>query len=435
MTQSTTNSLLLSDIIQRNLKDYPSITEAERINMQLITRAIAANQNTFSTFVDNMFLYIDTDKVYTSDGVIDFPTFFEKFYRTSEYDVDFWVERMKASSSFELLAPIRMRNYLNTSKLVIPNVMTQYVNGKLATIVTSLSVRSIENALDNNSIYSSTSYLIMDHEHTIINQSGLSAEEIKRIAKPQSGSEYSRFMNVNGIPSLIIRIVSDDFGWDYYSITPTASFSQESQRILSLVTWICISLIVIGIVFSLIFSVNLYNPIKNIHQILSRSENGNEGVGEVRNGDVFEIIGNRIHRLMQQNDDAVTKMERYSNELLDQFFINLVEGKQPVQLGAFQQIVDNIDFQSGQYLCCGFMFEYKERFIREIEEADRIRIQEKMKKVLWGIMQQYVDCYVVELEHNFYICMINLKEDQQLKDLYRALDMTEGYIRIRYYVL
>src|SRR5690606_2254170 len=132
--------------------------------------------------------------------------------------------------------------------------------------------------------------------------------------------------------------------------TPTASFSQESQRILSLVTWICISLIVIGIVFSLIFSVNLYNPIKNIHQILSRSEHGNEGVGEVRNGDVFEIIGHRIHRLMQQNDDAVTKMERYSNELLDQFFINLVEGKQPVQLGAFQQIVDNIDFQSGQYL-------------------------------------------------------------------------------------
>jgi len=426
MAQSISNNLLNSDIIQRNLKPYSLMSDEDKINMQLITRAIASNQTTFHTFIDNIFLFIDTEKVYTGDGVVNFETFFTKFYRTAEYGPSFWAERLKATHYSDMLGTVVKTDFVQNAKRVIPNITTQYVNGRKAAMVTSLSVQAIDAALVRNAIYGDTAFLITDRNAgRIVDQLGLAEEDFRRIVERfRDSAGDSLFMTVGGVPSVVVHAASDFFGWDYYSITPAAAFSQESRQVLQLLIWICASLIVIGVVFSFIFSVNIYNPIRNIHRILAREgkADGQDDAGETR-GDLFRHIDAFIRRLMEQNRAAAAKLNQYSSELLDQFFLRLASGQPPAQSGVYEQIVSGIGFQRGRYVCCGFLFRFKDRFFREIEEGDRLRIQDRLQRVLWGIMQQYVDGYMFERDQNFHVCMVNLKEDRDLEKFRQGLDV------------
>lgn len=326
MAQSTNNNLLISDVVSQTIKPYSVLTDQEKASLPFIVRAIAANQNMVSSFIDNIFLYIDDEKVYTSEGAINFETFFDKSYHLDAYNKEYWRQRIQQSGFFELLPPSMVSRYAESSnKMVIPSVTTQYLNGKLAAMVTMISVQSIMTTLNNNSLFPSTAYVIIDkNNHTLLNGGAWNESTIQQIRNLfEQGPVQTVYAKVDQTQSMIVRISSDTYGWDYYSITPTHSFNNESSSILSLIWWICISLVVIGILFSFRFSVNIYNPIKNIRDILLQSEKGSQ-IGSGR--DEFQVIGSRIHQLVQQNYDTNQKLSMYSNELLDQFFSSLIKG-------------------------------------------------------------------------------------------------------------
>ncbi|MDB5056293.1 MAG: AraC family transcriptional regulator [Bacilli bacterium] len=424
MAQSANSNLLLSDIIQQYLKPYSTLTDDEKVKMPFIVRAIAGNRNIISSFIDNIFMYIDDERVYQGDGVVNFDTFFDKFYQFDQYNKDYWREKLKSDSFFELLAPSKVAiSYNNSIHEVIPSITTQYLNGHLATMVTTISIPAITETLQNNSIYGSTAYFILDHKNRLIlNSGGLSTEVMQQVkADFQSGNPHAHQLKLSHLNEMITHITSETFGWEYYSVTPIHSFNKEPSSILNLIFWICISLILIGILFSFIFSMSLYNPIKNIRDILVQ----NEKEGDIHskfNGGEFQMIGSRINQLVQQNLDATQKLDKFSNEMLDQFFTNLMKGHQWVQQETSVHILDEIGFQNGNYMCCCFMFQFRERFYHDIEEADRLLILEKMKKVLWGIMQQYVKCYMLEYEPNLYMCMVNLEQPNDRERLNQAVE-------------
>ncbi|MBA2938687.1 AraC family transcriptional regulator [Paenibacillus sp. CGMCC 1.16610] len=425
MAQSTNNSLLLSDTIQQYLRPYPLLTDEEKIKLPSIVRSIAGNRNTISHFVDNIFLFVDDQRVYFSDGMVDFDVFFDTFYKFDGYNKDFWRQQLHESSLFELLTPTRVANpNMNTNRDVIPSVTTQYLNGHLATMVTTISIPTIAATLQNNSIFSTTHYIVMDKDNQIILQSGgLEAKDVEQIVAGFSKEKASNgALKIGQDQNWIVQTTSE-YGWKYYSITPVSSFNQESSSIFSLIIWICISLIIIGIAFSAIFSVRLYNPIKNIRDILQKTERIEEGNQETPRSGELQRIGNSVSQLVQQHKDANMKIHTFSEEILEQFFTNLIKGVRGGQPYAVNQILKEIDFHTGTYLCCCFVFMFRDQFYHDILEADRLLIFEKMKNVLWGIMKKYVNCYLVEYEPYLYVCMVNLKSEADREQLEQALEM------------
>ncbi len=426
MAQATNNNLLLSDTIQQNLRPYPLLTDEEKIKMPSIVRSIAGNRNTISHFVDNIFLFIDDKRVYLSDGIVDFDVFFDKFYEFDGYDKDFWRQQLSQSSLFELLKPTNVINAnMNSNREVIPSITTQYLNGHLATMVTTISIPTIMTTLQNNSIFSTTKYVVLDkNNQTILQSSGLDKKVLNQVAAsfPADKGSENAAIQIGQEPNWIAQTTSD-YGWKYFSITPVDSFNQESSNIFSLIIWICISLIIIGIAFSFIFSVRLYNPIKNIRDILQKNEKVEQWNGETNRSGELQKIGDSINQLVQQHMDANIKINTYSEEILEQFFKNLIKSFRVGQANAVHQVLNKLDFHSGSYLCCCFMFIFKEKFYHDILEADRLLILEKMKNVLSGIMKKYVNCYLLEYEPYLYVCVVNLKDEEDRRKLDQSLEM------------
>jgi two-component system response regulator YesN len=425
MAQATNNSLLLSETIQQYLRPDALLTDEEKIKMPSIVRAIAGNRNPISHFVDNIFIFVDDKRVYLSDGIVNFDLFFDKFYKFDEYNKDFWRKRLQQSSLFELLKPTKVVNAdMNSYREVIPSITTQYLNGHLATMVTTISIPTIMTTLQNNSIFAATHYLVLDKNNQIILQSSGLDEKAKQeiIARFSSEERSKGAIRIGEEQNWLVQTTSD-FSWKYYSITPVSSFNQESASIFNLIIWICMCLLIIGVVFSFIFSVRLYNPIKNIRDILQETEKVDDWNKDTHHSSELQRIGNSVNQLIQQHRNDNIKINTFSDEILEQFFTNLIKGYRGAQPDSINQILNEIHFNSGSYLCCCFMIQFRDRFYYEIVEADRLLILEKMKNVLWGIMKKYVNCYLTEYEPYLYVCMVNLKSEEDRGQLDQALEM------------
>jgi AraC-like DNA-binding protein len=427
MVRTTHNNLLINDIVQQHLKPYSLQNVQDKISVPSIIRTIAANRSTLSSFIDTVFMYSDEDKVYTADGVVDFSTFFNKFYVFENLPEAYWKDQLKRDSIFQVVPPTTVRLSVDVSRTVIPEITTQYVNGHLITSVTTIPVRAILKALTSNSIYDSTSYVVMDSENTTMTSSGALGKEhiteIKGSFAQEEGQISQRKMVLGGESVLVTRMISPSFGWQYYSTTPVNAFNYESSGVLTLIFWICVSLILIGIVFSLIFSLRLYNPIRNIRSILlnepklAGSRESDWARGE------FGEISRRIHELMEEKLDISERLQHISTDRVEQYFRDLINGSPRTDEHTVTRIMADIGFVQGRYLCCCFMFQFRDRFYHDIAEADRVMILEKLKIVLLGIMRKYVNCYLVECEHNLYVCMVNLRTDEDRDQLDTALKM------------
>jgi len=425
MVRTTHNNLLLNDIVQQHLKPHSLLTVQDKLNVPSIIRTIAANRSTLSSFIDTVFLYGDDEKVYTADGVVDFPTFFNRFYVFENLPEAYWKEQSKQDSMFEVLAPTDVRLSEDTVRRVIPEVTTQYVNGHLLTSVTTIPARSILRALTNNSVYDSTVYVVTDAEHRpMMSSPGMDEEQRDRILKRFADEEVVGpvKMELGDGKMLVARQTSASFGWQYYSATPVDAFNYESSGVLTLIIWICVALILIGIVFSLIFSLRLYNPIRNIRDILQNEPRtaGNREPADLTKGE-FGEISKRIHALMEEKLDITERLQINSAERIEQYFRDLVTGSPWQDESLVSRIMDDIGFAEGRYLSCCFLFEFRDRFYREIAETDRVLILDKLKLVLWGIMSRHVNCYLVECEHNLYVCMVNLRTEEDRAKLDEAL--------------
>lgn len=426
MVQAVNNALLFSDTFQQNLRPNRLMSDSDRANTPSIVKAIATNRSIISPVIDNIFVYIDDEKVYSGDGVIQFDTFFDTFSSFADRPKPYWLEKLKTESLFEIMRPDETVNGFNhTMHQVIPSATTQYVNGRPATLVTTLSIPALTAMLENNSIYSATSYLVTDTRGGPLLQSksmnGDAAERVRQ-AFAAPNAPQAHVIDVRGIPSLAVHISSDEFGWDYYSLTPVSTLNGEPSNILNLIIWICLSLIVIGIVFSFIFSINLYNPIRNIRNILQKTDplgspdSESDGQGELQR------IGNRVHQLVNDKLNTNRTVQMVTNELLEQFFRKLLSGNEWEKPDTIIEALRNIGFREGEYVICCFMFHFKDTFYREIGEPDRMLILEKLRNVLWGIMQQHVNCYLMEYERSFYAGIVNLHRAEERVELDQALE-------------
>lgn len=425
MARMTNTNLIFNDVIQRNLLPYPLQTDEEKLHRPAIVKAIALNRNTMYPIVDAILLYADDQKIYTGDAIYDTDVFFDVFYRFSTYSKQFWIDTLRQDGLFRLLEPDRVTNANGLSSDVIPSISTQYVNGHLATIVATISISAIKDVLQNNSIYDLTAYAIVDSQRKVIFATGglSEAEALQIHDSSATGEGYEkRKATVNGTSATMNVASYSSSGWHYYSVTPISAFSREPAKILSLILWICVSLILIGIVLSLVFSLVIYNPIRNIREILSRNFHKQEVASEIRLHGELNMIVTRINKLFEYNQDVTRRMDRFSNEMLEKLFSDMINGHYATHKGAADEILESIGFHRGQYLCCCMLFRFKDRFYRDIAENDRLLILEKLKNVLWGILRHQVNGYLLELEHHLYVCVVNLQNDGDRESLDRALE-------------
>lgn len=389
-------------------------------------------------FIQSMFVYWDNKRVYTSEGVDDYDFYFRNnVYQ--KYDEQFWYKLLGEEKNVMNLPPSNIHNqYLDYDKDVIPIVTIHRVNDLNAAMVINISVKAIMNTIVNNSIIKKTDYVVQNGEGQVIVASApYDLDAIQKLQQHVMANKegYSAF-KLDGKQVIGTSVVSDSLGWRYYSITPVSEFNKHAHDILLITVVTCLVLLLCGSVLSLYFSMNLYSPIKTIRDVLQQTERASgERVGDKTE---WDFISRRVNGLLFDNDRYRHKMEKLSNEYVDNTFVQLIRGNPIEQEEIFENLlVDAFGFVHDSYVVCCILFDFKSEFYTEIQDTDRLIILEKLRKIVWVLFEENVPTYVLEYRKNLYVCIVNIaatddktRIDKSIKSLLKCFEYDSYYCNL-----
>lgn len=399
-TEQTGMNFLMNDTVQRYLVPYQQQNVDEKEKIPSIVKWLASNRNIVSPYVDDMFVYTDSEWVYKSDGMESFHSFFTAFSRFGDYGESYWSNLLRSDFSLRVLEPTEVRKaYKEGGETVIPFVLSQYIAGNRVVLVATVSATQINRFLQQNRVADSSAFLVTDQSQRVVTGSPdlLQPSVFQRITESVGGMDDGYTELKLDKNRFIVNVYRSEYGWNYYSVTPAEEYTGLASGILSLIKWMSAILIVLGVLFSFIFSNKLYNPIRNLL-------------------------------------DAQHRREKFSGEFLENAFTYVLGGN---RLGKHEALMQEIGFENGQYVCVCVKFHFKQPFYEEIQDTDRLVVQENMKKIIQGILQRHVSAYVIDAQKHMYAAMVNLKEgqdrsalDQALSALMETFDYDTRYCRL-----
>ncbi|WP_158606475.1 helix-turn-helix domain-containing protein [Paenibacillus ginsengarvi] len=383
-TEQTGMNVLMNDTVQRYLVPYEQQSTDEKEKVPSIIKWLSSNRNIVSPYIDDLFVFTDDDWVYKSDGIESFHSFFTQFSKFDRYGETFWAEMLKSDFSFRVLEPTAVSKWFKEgSEPVIPFVLSQYVAGNRVVFVATVSASKLNQFLVQNRVVDSSAFLVLDQNREVVTgspeatQPSVSSQLLEAMGDRTSGYAELKLDKQRSV----VTVNRSEYGWYYYSITPTSEYTKLASGILSLIVWMSVFLTVLGVLFSFVFSNKLYNPIRNLL-------------------------------------DAQHRREKFSGEFLDNAFTYVLNGN---PLNKHEALMQEIGFENGRYICACIKFQFKESFYKDIQDTDRLVILENMKKIVQGILQRHVPAYVIDVQKNLYAAMVNLKTAEDRSALDKAL--------------
>lgn len=410
----------------RLFKPYTTYTLQERAEISQVLGSLRNLRSVANDFVDELFVFTDFHKVYTSAGLVDFDSFFDTHYRFDQYDKSFWQKKLGSGLGVDILD----RSLVSTplaQKQVIPLLTTGVVQGNKTLLAASVSIEAIQKTLKGSAASPSTRFIVTARDRFLLasdpgfpNQ--LATEEISmRIG---AGPGYTGTISIQNETYIPTIVRSEMYGWDYYALTPIGEFNKQASGIVSMIVIICTVLVVTGVAFSFVFTYRIYNPIRHISEILSRKEDDDSGISneEAADDNEFARIGQGIHRLIGHNRKFQDELHHVSTEYLDYALLQMIQGNDvPKELDISKMIRSQMRYKHDSFICCTILFDFQDEFYASIQDVDRIRIQSKLKKLIAGMLQGCADLYVLECKQHQYISLFNVEAGSDLAAIREAL--------------
>lgn len=417
--------------------DY--LTVQEKAEMASIPKVISRSGSVSMNYNDIMFVYNDDQRVYLSDGVEAFDLFFSKFYSMAEYPADFWLKKLRSGKTIEILPPTTLSQ---SGKQVIPFLMRGMVNGHEVMVVNTIPVDKLRQSFRSNAIFADTEFVILDENHkTILNTDpGRIPTERLLAEQPSGGGETlaSLELEMSGVSSVATVVGSSAYGWTYYAVTPVHAINEHIRGIFNFILILCLVMLAIGISLSFLFSVKIYNPIRYLRDFLEEPNSERMELPHAQARSELDDIGHRIKQLYDTQTRFRNKFEEVSTEYLDNELLHLLRGRRTEKEETIQHMLESeFGFRSGSYLVCNLLFDFDERYFKEVQDVDRFAMLGKVKKVITGLLREGATCYVVEYRPSLYTCVFDVGEpvedgpiEQGIQQIFKTFEYDFNYCSI-----
>ncbi|WP_248924385.1 helix-turn-helix domain-containing protein [Paenibacillus hamazuiensis] len=422
--QETSLDFFNDDMVHMLLMPKEQMSLEVRTEIWRLPRIIQRNENIISDFTDRMFVFIDDKDVYVSGGVNQFQSFFGKMYKYDKYDAAYWAEKLKSDKYIELLPAAAVKREGIHDKQVVPIVIMDRIQDHTAVMVLNVAVEAIENVLKGSAVFGSTQYVVVDgNGQPIYDPQGYTNDPLFSGMLRERKLPAAE-MELMGNKYEVARAESGLYGWEYYSLTPAEEFARHTRGILQMTLILCLVLVVMGAAFAFIFSYRIYNPIRNIRNILlDQSELWNDS-GKGYSGapsNEFEQIQLGIRGLADRHLNYKMKYDRNTSDYVESSFLFLLKGHTLNQEEILRETLRaDFGFDRKGFVCCAVHFDLKEAFYESIPDTDRINVMNGVKKIVWTLLGRQAPAYVLEYRQNLFVGIVNADAPADTKLLHRA---------------
>lgn len=413
-------NLLEDTSIKKYLKPFNLLSLNEKAEVYKIPSVIHNNSRLISEFIDNSFIYIDNEKVYTGEGIDDFDAFFLRYYKMEDYDIEFWKNKLRDSTYFKTYKPTYVYKANDIKRRVLPIVSVDKLNGYNIQMVLTISIDKIIEIVNSNMFFNTSKFVITNNENSIIasNDNELFSQNTLNYLQTKGELKKPITVNIHSKKMILAYSESANYGWKYYCLLPISEYQKSVKAIVVMTAISCSILLIAGLIFSMVFATKIYNPIKSIKDIIT-SESTIIASNVPYKTNEFKAIGNGINNVVCNLNDKVVSL---TDQYLQSSFLNIFKGHNITNIGNFIKVLrEKAGFEGNTYMCCSIQVEYTETFYKTFQDVDRLGVSNGIKMILDTVIAEQLKSYILEYKQDIYICIINLNTHEDKKLLMLAL--------------
>ncbi len=361
-------SLLNHFYIQRNLVPYEEATKEERIQMINIPSILSQAKDQWDA-IDEIFLYMDSAKGYTQDGMESRQMYYDRLYIYEQYPYSVWQELLGEIFSVKALPPSLVTCTYQTGQrgYVLPIVSRDYVRGQRVILVVNVDLSYLTRELKNDCMNQGMGYVLQDASGSVLGEYEGHSDQMV-YASPVTLSN----------------------GWTLSLGMNYEEYLAHEHSLLLLTGLLCGFIVLIGFLLSLRFSYMLYHPLHFLQNTLKRIPT--EESGKRR----FLPKGNP--KDLQSLTEGYSKlMEEYTADMESAVMLYLLYGRSEQRPQDFERHFRRFYHFQGQRLQC-FLIQlvFSEKF-EEQKEIEKKKLMPAIRKLLEGLLS--MQCAFCVTEH------------------------------------
>lgn len=369
-----------------------------------------------NNFVGNIYIYfrkynlvVSADSKYTKD------TFYDYVYQDVALSKKQMLENIENVKGKELLSG-DIRSYegnASVKRLITymqPIPMT--TNDPAATLLITMDVNSI-NQLISNVIgkYSGNVYILNEKDNIITSVCNSDIKVDVSELKKFSGTKNTSIQNIksNGKNLLFSSVKSVDYKWTYIAVIPSEAVYSKVNQIRFLFVLVLFLCIIVGMLFTYLFSYDNYNPIKKIKAMLPIINHTEES-----KKDDLEEINLGLKALIEKDKLSEEKIKKYIPVMQTNFIMMLLLGNIAMEDEINELIkVSNIEFSDGPYVVMLFHIEDYEQFFSKNNMFTQGVLRFSIMNVIQDVANENFQIYSAEMSQNSVVSIIDFKNNSK----------------------
>ncbi|RAV19687.1 helix-turn-helix domain-containing protein [Paenibacillus contaminans] len=290
--------------ILRHVKENNGYNSVEDVKAELRT----LYSNPFM-FFENLIIHFRNDAyVLEKDGTSSSSDMFSKYYYSPSYSADFWNKQFDERTSFRVLPAAKFtEKSMGIEKqkgILFPIIVKTMPYNDLYFIV----------MLDAQKLFQAH-HISTDQNFYILDPAGspiyASAEDAK--LEPLSASEMSKEVVKQGNFYYFLK-KGTETGFTYVSVVPAETITLQLVKLNLILMSLLAATVVICIVASVFFSLNLNKPVR---KIIESIKDWDQGGAPVRSNQIsdFDLISRKVSSMLKTNQDIKTDLNKKTSLL------------------------------------------------------------------------------------------------------------------------
>ena len=270
-------------------------------------------------------VFYNKNTVITPKGTEDMNWYFKHSFRFEKFDLDEVYNMVKSNPDKKIVYPSNVYYYDEKRNcLVILKRLPLLKNMENIQLIVSIKTETLCNLLQNDHMNGLSSYIIDGNNNVITGVNGNSLFE--NALKEAAFQKENEVFTADNLKYHIFLNKSDITNWTYVVIIPEKVILGKVNDIRDTTLWICVFIIIVGIILSYGITIRNYNPFKRLYDtVMGTSERKKRGNSQTEYDEV-ELLERAFKSMALNGKEMKKKMDECIPFAMHSFFIKLLHG-------------------------------------------------------------------------------------------------------------
>ncbi len=285
-----------------------------------------------------------------------------------------------------------------------------------AYVVINIKGFYLQQMIDSIKTNQDAAIMVVDGTGNIITKKAGTNDGVRNVAEylalPETTTSGTVEKKIDGVDTLVSYVNSQKYGWTYVYTIPMSVISYKVQAWLKTALLVTLSVMLLGLLLSLMLSKRIFAPLKRMLSLLKSGVPDEDGNGPKTSLKEMKQIERNVNRILDHNRKLELQMGEYEVYSKKKFLGSLLSSETEISPKTSEKLLYyglNLD-EAGHYTVCLLSMDEYAKFSNGNSEKVRNTVFLQINEAVAEYVLRHQEGFIAEADANQVVLVLNFGE-------------------------